>query len=294
VNKLILGAALALGALGASYWFFFIRPEHKSEEPRPAAPETLVVAAESGHVEVAGPDGVWRPASPGTTLAAHDRIRTDDDGEAQLRSSDGSVVKLYPASEARVAELRRELKRFSLGAGMVEADVKDDAERVFEVELDDHGGVARTRGATFTATSNGAGTAAVASRRGEVVLSARGREVVLRTGQWARLQPGQPPEAAQPLPSSLFLKVAWPDKASRSHRIEVAGETLPGSRVAVEGHWVQVDAAGRYHRTLDVPDGVHQFRVKAVDVGGHSADEKSPRIVVDSKTDFTVQPPKWK
>jgi FecR protein len=296
MNRAFLGGAvvLVLSTLGVSYWAFFVRPEHKTEEAKPVAPETLVVTAQSGHVEIAGADGAWRPAQPGTSLSAHDRIRTDDDGEASLRATDGSIVKLYPASEAHVAELRRELKRLHLGAGMVEAEVAESSDRVFELELDENGGVARTKGGSFTATSNGAGTAAVASRRGEVVLSARGREVVLRTGQWARIKPGEAPEQPQPLPSSLFLKVAWPDKALRSHKIEITGSTTPGARVSVEGKWVQVGADGRYQRTVSLPDGPHQLRVKAVDVSGHVSDEKSPRIVVDTKTDFSVQAPKWK
>jgi hypothetical protein len=296
VNRALLGVAVALvvSTLGVSYWAFFIRREHKTEEARPTIPETLVVMTQSGHVEIAGPDGTWRPAQPGTALSARDRIRTDDDGEAQLRAGDGSTVKLLPATEARVAELRRELKRLHLGTGMVEAEVADSADHVFELELDDDGGVARTRGGSFTAASNGAGTAAVASRRGEVVLSARGREVVLRTGQWARIKPGEAPEQPAPIPSSLFLKVAWPEKALRAHKVEVEGRTTPGARVSVEGKWVQVDSDGRYRRTMSLPDGAHQLRVHAIDVAGHSADESSPRIVVDTKTDFSVQPPKWK
>jgi hypothetical protein len=295
MNRILIGALLlVLSTLGVSYWAFFLRPEHKTEEARPAVPETLVVTAQSGHVEIAGADGVWKPAQPGATLEAKDRIRTDDDGEAALRAADGSIVKLYPASEARVSELRSELKRLHLGVGMLQAEVADSAEHVFELELDDQGGVARTRGGSFTASSNGAGTAAVASRRGEVVLSARGREVVLRTGQWARIKPGEAPEPPAPLPSSLFLKVAWPDKALRAHKVEISGQTTPGARVSVEGKWVQVGATGRYQRSVSLPDGVHELHVRAVDVSGHTSDEKSPRILVDTKTDFSVQPPKWK
>jgi FecR protein len=296
LNKIVAAGALVLAlALAGSYWLFFVRPEHKSETARPAPPETLTVTSSSGHVEVAGPEpGEWHAAPPGTTLSARDRIRTDDDGQAELRAADGSVITLYPATAARVAELREGLKRLHLGTGMVQAEVKDDPARVFELELDDQGGVARTRGSSFTASSNGAGTSAVASRRGEVVLSARGREVVLRTGQWARLQPGAPPGAPEPIPPSLFLKVAWPAASTRKNRVEVAGETAPGARVQIEGRWVQVGGDGRYKRPLDLPDGVHQLHVHAIDVSGHVSDEKSGRIVVDTKTDFTVHPPKWK
>jgi hypothetical protein len=292
----VLGAValMALGALGASYWGFFVRPEQHAEPAAPLAPETLAVAAVSGAVEVAGSDGGWRPARVGDTLSPRDRIRTDDEGGAQLRAADGSTVRLFAATEARVAELRRELKRLSLGAGMVEADVRDDPARVFEVELDEGGGVARTRGASFTASANGRGTAAVASRRGEVILSARGREVVIHTGQYARLLPGAPPAAPAPIPPSLFLKVDWPARRSRDKKLVVAGETTPGARVRVAGRYVPVGPDGRYRSEVEVTDGIHQLSIRAVDVAGHVVDEESPKIVVDTKTDFTVQTPSWK
>jgi hypothetical protein len=180
-----------------------------------------------------------------------------------------------------------------LGAGMLEADVSDDPTRVFEVELDDNGGRARTRGAAFTASANGSGVAAVTSRRGEVVLAARGKEVVIRTGQYARLAPGQPPADPQPVPPSLFLKVDWPGASPRS-RVTVSGTTTPGARVRVGEHYVPVDVDGKYRATMRLSDGVHQLNVRAIDVAGQVREETSPRIVVDTRTDFRVQPPKWK
>jgi hypothetical protein len=295
-GKLVVSVAvvLVLGVVGASYYSFFVAPERRSEHARSQPPETLVVAAATGRPEIAGADGVWRPVAPGTKLSAADQIRTDEESTAELRAPDGTLIKLSAGSAIRIAELRRELKRFHLGAGMVEADVRDDPTRVFEVEVDDDGGVARTRGAAFTAVANGRGGAAVASRRGEVTLSARGREVVIRTGQFARLRPGAPPDAPAPVPPSLFLKVDWPAATSRNSRLGVSGRTAPGARIKVGSHFVTVDEEGRYHTEVEVPDGVHQLHVQATDVGGHIVDEKSPRIVVDTKTDFHVDPPKWK
>jgi hypothetical protein len=293
-SLVVASLVVALVVVGASYYAFFVaREKHAERAPEPP-PETLVVTALSGRVEVAGADGAWRPARLGLTLSAQTRVRTDDEGAAELRATDGSSVRLMAGTEARVEELRRELKRLHLGAGMVEADVRDDPGRVFEVELDDQGGTARTRGASFTASSNGAGSAAVASRRGEVILSARGREVVIRTGQYARLRPGAPPDDPAPVPASLFLKVAWPSPTSRSQRLVVAGETAPGARVKLGRHFVRVGDDGRYQGTVEVPDGVHRLHLQASDVAGHVVDEESPRIVVDTRTDFTVQPPKWK
>jgi hypothetical protein len=291
-----IGVAVLASAvvLATSYWLFFVRPERAAEKAAPLGPETLVLTAAAGVVEVASGDGPWRAVQAGEKLSAHDRIRTDDLGAAELRSSDGSRVRLYAATDARVDELRRELKRLRLGSGMVEADVHDDSARVFEVGLDDDGAVARTRGGAFTASANGSGTAAVATRRGEVVLSAHGKEVVIRTGQLARIVPGAPPEAPTPVPQSLFLKVQWPPGTSNRRQLTVAGETAPGARVNVAGHYVKVDATGHYRTALELPDGTHELSVEAVDVAGHVVDEKSPRIVVDTTTDFKVQPPHWK
>ncbi len=284
-------AALVLCAL--SYWLFFVRPERAAERARAQAPQTLVVAAATGSVEVAGPDGQWRVVRPGEKLSPRDRIRTDDEGAAELRAADGSRVQLSGATEARVDELRRDLERLSLARGEVLGDIVDDPARVFELEVDGHGAVARTRGAAFTASADGAGGAAVATRRGEVILSARGKEVVIRSGQYARIVPGGTPDGPRPLPSSLFLKVQWPATTSNRSEVAVLGQATPGARVKVAGHYVRLDADGRYAAKVPLADGAHELHVHATDLAGHVADEKSPKIVVDTKTDFKIHPPKW-
>ncbi len=287
-------ALVGVALLGASYWALFVRPERAAERAHAQAPETLLIARASGGVEVAGADGRWRPAHAGEKLSARDRIRTDDEGAAELRAADGSTVELAAATDARVDELRRELKRLSLAAGQLTADVRDDPTRVFEVEVDGNGAVARTRGARFVADADGHGGAAVGTRRGVVILSARGKEVVIRTGQFARVSAGGTPEAPRPLPESLFLKVNWPPAASNRHIVTVAGEVSPGARVKVDRRYLRPDADGKYRVDLDLADGAHQLEVRATDLAGHVADEKSPRIVVDTTTDFKVHPPNWK
>jgi hypothetical protein len=74
----------------------------------------------------------------------------------------------------------------------------------------------------------------------------------------------------------------------------VAGETAPGARVRVAGRYVAVDAEGRYQGDVELADGEHHVEVHAVDVAGHVVDEKSPKILVDTRTDFKTLPPKWK
>jgi hypothetical protein len=281
------------GAVVGSYYAFFVARERRSEPARRAAEVQLRVTGLAGVVEIAGDGGTFHPAQRGDLLPTHARVRTGDDGSAELSASDGSVVRLLGATEARVDALRTELQRLHLAEGMVEADVREDATRLFEVVLDDQGAAARTRGARFTASANGAGSAAVAAQRGEVILSARGREVVIHTGEYARVAAGSPPSDPQPIPPSLFLKVAWPKGGARG-RVVVSGTTAPGARVELAGHYVRVGEDGSYRRELDLPDGAHRLHVRALDVGGRRADEESPRIVIDTRTDFTVKPPKWK
>jgi hypothetical protein len=294
---LVLGAVLvATGALAAGYFFWFVRKEQRSEPPPPPPPVVLTMSAAEGKVEVFR-GGAWGPARVGDRLEASDRVRTGDDGQAALRLSDGSMVRLEAATETQVQTLSRALSRLRLGGGGMQADIADDPERLFQVDLDDEGAAARTRGAAFGVTATAKGHAAVAATRGEVAVSARGREVVLRSGQFTRVAPGAPPADAAPLPASLLLKVTWPGGEKglvRSTSALVAGQTDPGSRIVVQGRHVAVDAEGRYRAEVTLREGENRVTVRARDAAGRQREERSPPITVDTKTDFKVQVPRWK
>jgi hypothetical protein len=126
-----------------------------------------------------------------------------------------------------------------------------------------------------------------------VVLAARGKEVVIRSGQFARLNNGVP-TTPEPIPQSLFLKVEWPAPQNSKRAVTVAGHTAPNARVKVAGHYVRVEPDGSYRSKVALPDGSHELSVRATDVAGHVVDEKSPRIVIDTATDFKAHTPKWK
>ncbi len=292
----LLSLLLVVGAaIGLSYYFLIARRERQSEALQHATVELLTVGAADRGVEISSGGGPWRPVRVGERVAPSDRLRTDEHGTAELRGADGSSVRVYEGTAVRVDELRRELARLAIDSGMATADIRDDPGRVFELELGDpkkQSGVARTHGATFTATV-GAGGAAVANRRGEVVLAARGREVVLRTSQYARIRPGEPPDAPTPIPDSLLLKVAWPSAIVRTPTVVVAGDTAPGARVRINGHFTAVDEKGHYQETMPLTDGPHPLSVEAVDVAGQR-NKKEARVVVETHPDFVVHPPQWK
>jgi hypothetical protein len=294
---LVVGAVIVgVGAIAAAYFALFTRREQRSESPPPPPPVALTMSAVDGTVEVHR-GGAWAPARVGERLAASDRVRTGEDGQATLRLPDGSMVRLEAATETQVQTLSRALNRIRLGSGGMQADIADDPERLFQVDLDDEGATARTRGAAFGVTATSRGNAAVAAMRGEVAVSARGREVVLRSGQFTRVAPGAPPTDAAMLPSSLLLKVTWPggDKGRlRSAAAVVTGQTDPGSRIVVQGRHAAVDSDGRYRAEVTLREGANHVTVRARDAAGRQREERSPPLTLDTQTDFKVQVPPWK
>ena len=177
-------------------------------------------SAAAGGVEVAGADGAWRPAHAGERLTAHDRIRTDDEGDGQLRAADGSTVELSPATEARVDELRRELKRLSLARGELTAEVtrrsgarlRGRARRQRRRRPHARRPLHRQRRRQRQRRGGHA------SRRGHPRRRAARRSSSAR-GSSRASAPAARPTSRAPLPQSLFLKVEWP--ATTTNRPEV-------------------------------------------------------------------------
>jgi ferric-dicitrate binding protein FerR (iron transport regulator) len=283
--------ALAFGVL---YFALFTRRDRQPEAPPPPPPVTLTFTAVAGRVEVLRA-GAWAPAAAGAQLAASDRVRTGEGARATLRLSDGSTVTLEPATETQVHALGRALARIRLGAGLVQADIPDDPQRLFQVDLDDDNAAARTHGAAFAVSSNGPGAAAaVSASRGEVTVSARGREVIIRSGQLTRVAPGAAPTEPEPVPASLLLKVAWPARTLRARTAVVEGQTEPGARVEVQGRHAPVAADGRYRAEVALREGENRVAVRARLAGARPHEEISAPITVDTRTDFKVQLPRWK
>ena len=72
----------------------------------------------------------------------------------------------------------------------------------------------------------------------------------------------------------------------------MAGQASPGARVKVAGHLRKSGRGRPLSSNGASARRRHELHVHATDVAGHVADEKSPRIVVDTKTDFHGSSPK--
>ena len=57
-----------------------------------------------GRVDITGPDQAARPAAQGDPVAAHDIIRTKSEARAEITFTDGSIVRVAPASRVEIAQ----------------------------------------------------------------------------------------------------------------------------------------------------------------------------------------------
>jgi hypothetical protein len=143
--------------------------------------------------------------------------------------------------------------------------------------------VARTRGGDVR-VAGGDEVAAVAVARGEAELRSGGRAVVIRAGEQSMAARGGAPSEPSPIPSSLLLKVSWPEElATNRKRLVVTGRTSPGAVLALGGRAVKVQPDGSFRQVLVLREGRQRIPVSARDASGRRLNEKSPEILVDTK-----------
>ncbi len=287
-------ATLAVPAL--SYWLFLPEPAPLAPPPVAAAapppapaveepaPSTLRISEATGLVEVRRAKGEFAPAAVGDVLSQSDAIRTGDGGSAALSAEGRYTVRLEPASSFEVTELTATADRFLLGGGMARAEVMPG--RTFSVAAGGTDAVAEVEGggAAFAISSNGAGTVAVGTERGEVGFRAAGGAVVVKAGEESIARPGQKPSAPAPAPSSLLLKVAWPTGgATNQPRLAVKGKTTPGTVVSVAGKAVRVEADGKFATVVVLKEGENRVPVEASSVSGVRASDRGPAIKLDTR-----------
>ncbi|MBX5480319.1 MAG: FecR domain-containing protein [Myxococcaceae bacterium] len=264
-------------------WYFFLRrpPAPPPEPPRPEAqapvaevprPVDIHLAEIEGTVEIRRADGTWREAAKGDPLKASDAVRTRDGSVAVLVGGEAWEVRMEPGTEVSVDELTSSITKIMLQNGMARAKVNGAAKHTFEVRAAGSDAVATTTRGVFAISNNGAGTVAVGTQEGEVQLSGAGKVVIVRSGQQSIVRPGVGPSEPTPIPSSLLLKVKWPQKPLLgTNRLVVTGETAPGAHVEIGGHVVRANADGRFQHTLRLQEGGNDVTVTARSVGGTEA-----------------------
>ena len=67
---------------------------------------------------------------------------------------------------------------------------------------------------------------------------------------------------------------------SAKRNARFAGRTDPDAKLTIDGIPVQVDAAGRFDRSFDLPEGYHEVRIAATDRGGNTV-TATRKITVD-------------
>jgi hypothetical protein len=165
---------------------------------------------------------------------------------------------------------------------MVVAKVEGGEGRRMEVSAANSDAVASTGDGAFAMSNNGAGTVAVGARSGEVEFAAAGKAVLLRAGQQSVATGGSAPSAPAPIPSSLFLKVAWPqDREINKRKVVVSGKAMPGAVVLLGGQPVRVEKDGRFSAPVSLKEGANVVQAMCVDLGGHRGQEQI-KIKVDT------------
>jgi Glucodextranase, domain B/FecR protein len=284
--------AAILLALPAGYFLFLSRsdplpappPEQApAKAPEPEKKMDVRIASLEGNVEVRHLDGTWAPAQVGDELVGTNAVRTLDGAEAVLAGGEAWQVRMEAGTEVSVDELTESISRILLANGMATATVRGGAKHAFEVRAAGSDAVAKTSAGTFAISNNGEGTVAVGTRDGEVELSGNGQVVIVRSGQQSIVHPGKAPTEPTAVPSSLLLKVKWPEKSLLTRRkLVVTGQTQPGAHVQVAGHVVRASRDGRFSQRIQLSEGHNQIGVRAVTVGGAQA-ESDAELQVDTR-----------
>ncbi len=274
---LVAGAALAYRVLLGPAPAAPASPARPSEEPAPAV--RLAIAEASGEVTVVR-GGTRSRAAAGDELRADDAIETAPGARVVLAGAFYDVA-LEEGATFDVREITAELSRFHLGQGLVSARVREEPGRAVEIE-GVPGARVRTQGGDVAVARSG-GTVAVGVQRGSAEFAAAGGAVVVAAGQQSIAAAGARPSRPEPIPSSLLLKVSWPEAhATNERRIVVTGRTQPGAIVVLGDERVDVGVDGRFTHVVTLREGRQRLSARARAVGGSAASE-GPVILLDTR-----------
>ena len=154
-------------------------------------------------------------------------------------------------------------------------DYGEGQERRLRVE-DEAGRAVETRQARFGVLATGA-MLAVATETGSVTLRAGGAAVDVGAGRQAAARGDRPPSNAEPIPSTLLLKLASAAaNLDRDGCAAVAGAASPASSVAVDAQPVALDDRGHFAVRVRRRRGQAAALVTITDALGRSARRAVP------------------
>jgi hypothetical protein len=233
-----------------------------------------------GVVERAGASGAWTAISSDTAIGVDESLRTAEGASARLIVGEHATIDLASASEVAVREITRSVHRFQLARGRVSARYAADGRRVLRVEGAD-GQVVETSEGTLGIVETGAALA-VAAVSGSATLTASGETVRLTAGSHAAAAGDGAPQAPEPIPVAVLLRVADSDPPRPGDRSAlVRGKASVGARVTVNGHAATVNARGEFEVRIPVREGTNRVVAWVEDALGRSIRRVLPPIVID-------------
>jgi ferric-dicitrate binding protein FerR (iron transport regulator) len=176
----------------------------------PGTTHSAVLHYASGLIEALAPEGEsWRPVEAGETLAAGQRIRTAEDGYAELVFFEGSSTWLEPGTDVTLTSMQSGRDESGTAIALYQhvggtyntVRKAHDPDSVFQIETAT--AVAAVRGTEFRLGIQPDGTTNVAVAQGEVAVTAQGVTVQVSQGEETDVPPDGTPATARPCVGSV-------------------------------------------------------------------------------------------
>lgn len=247
----------------------------------PSAPKALEVVEVRGDVSVIGKGGEVGLLK-GARVLPGERVKTGAEGEAIMRGAGSSTITVSERSSVTVDGVLDGVARISVEEGFVRSRVKDGEGYGVEMRGGKENATVLTRGGDVSVGVDAGGNLAVATLDGSASLSHGGTTRELAKGQTAFVAGGKV-ELGE-VPTSLLLKVAWPDAGRTRETKSEVSLTLPrGSEAYVNGAPVKVGPDGTGTAAITLAEGENTIKLEARDVAGNETVQESGVIVLDTR-----------
>ncbi len=259
-------------------------PQQKKKVlPRPAVKQVSIVSVE-GEVQRQSGDSRWVPVKKGDKLQMDETIKSYKNGRAVMDIGTTAVVEITPNSEFTVKDISKSVSRVQLGEGHMSAVVSGEGDSKLKVEVRGSDAAAVAKTGKFSMLSDGKGHVSLATQKGRVRLSAKNKSVEVVAGMQATVKPDLPPLAPEPIPQSLFLRVARPQSLIlRKKDTVIRGTTEPGAVISINSISVPVDEKGNFREKIPLNEGKNLITVVARDVVGRTKETALPSIILDTR-----------